>query len=165
MFYFFIMKKEILSGLAVLGLLAGCASTDKQSSNEEQVVVEEVKEDAIDVLNKYSQENPVYFAFDSAKTNDKQIVKNYEKYLEGVKAIKDVKISINGYCDKRGSEQYNMVLGQKRAEAVKKALEKVVNNEIEVNVVSYGKNEYKEYSDNVEENYQKNRKVEIIASK
>ncbi len=34
----------------------------------------------------------------------------------------DIKIVIGGYCDERGSDEYNLALGQNRANAAKKAL-------------------------------------------
>ena len=76
-----------------------------------------------------------------------------------------VKLSVNGYCDPRGSVEYNNVLGRKRANAVSEIAKKFAGNKVNVNVVSFGKSKYKEYTSNEEDNYRMNRKVEVVASK
>lgn len=157
----------------MLGLLAGCASkqasVDDQKKGDDQIneVVknEEKVYDAIDEFNKFSAENPIYFAFDSDKVNKKDILNNYKVYFEKLKELKQVKLTINGYCDSRGSVEYNMNLGKRRASSVKNAIKNNVKNDVKMKLISFGKNKFKKYTDDVEENYRKNRRVEIIASK
>ena len=50
-----------------------------------------------------------------------------------------MKILIGGYCDERGSAEYNMVLGQNRADALRKALTDDGVNASRIRVISYGK--------------------------
>ena len=51
----------------------------------------------------------------------------------------DVKIVIGGYCDERGSDEYNLALGQKRADATKNALVTAGVAGTRIRVISYGK--------------------------
>ncbi|MGA7340661.1 MAG: peptidoglycan-associated lipoprotein Pal [Terracidiphilus sp.] len=51
----------------------------------------------------------------------------------------DIKIVIGGYCDERGSDEYNLALGQKRADAAKNALVTAGVAANRIRVVSYGK--------------------------
>jgi len=51
----------------------------------------------------------------------------------------DVKVVIGGYCDERGSDEYNLALGQNRAQAVKTALVTAGVAPDRIRVVSYGK--------------------------
>lgn len=51
----------------------------------------------------------------------------------------DVKIIVEGHCDERGTVEYNLVLGQKRAESVKSYLVKAGIDEKRIKTISYGK--------------------------
>jgi peptidoglycan-associated lipoprotein len=70
----------------------------------------------------------------------------------------NVKVLIGGYCDERGSDEYNLVLGQNRAASAKKAL---VNAGMEIGrirVISYGK-EKPFCTESTESCWQKNRRA------
>ena len=72
----------------------------------------------------------------------------------------DIKIVIGGYCDDRGSAEYNLALGEKRANAAKTAL---VNGGVAANrirVVSYGK-EKQFCTEDTEECWQQNRRAQF----
>ncbi len=51
----------------------------------------------------------------------------------------DIKVVIGGYCDERGSDEYNLALGQNRADAAKKALVTAGVAADRIRVISYGK--------------------------
>jgi peptidoglycan-associated lipoprotein len=51
----------------------------------------------------------------------------------------DIKIVIGGYCDERGSDEYNLALGQNRAQATKSALETAGVAADRIRIISYGK--------------------------
>jgi len=80
----------------------------------------------------------VYFDFDSFVIRDE-----YKPLLEGhakaLVAARPKKISIEGHTDERGGSEYNLALGQKRAEAVAKSLELLGVNDNQVEAVSFGK--------------------------
>jgi peptidoglycan-associated lipoprotein len=51
----------------------------------------------------------------------------------------DVKVVIGGYCDERGSDEYNLALGQRRADSTKNALVTAGVAASRIRVISYGK--------------------------
>jgi peptidoglycan-associated lipoprotein len=70
----------------------------------------------------------------------------------------DIKVVIGGYCDERGSNEYNLALGQKRADAAKNALVQAGVAANRIRVVSYGK-EKPFCSESTEECWQQNRRA------
>lgn len=80
----------------------------------------------------------VYFDFDSyvVKDESRNVVEAHAKRLV---ADRKVRLSIEGHTDERGGREYNLALGQKRAEAVAKALTVLGANEAQVEAVSFGK--------------------------
>jgi peptidoglycan-associated lipoprotein len=70
----------------------------------------------------------------------------------------DVRVVIGGYCDERGSNEYNLALGQNRADAAKKALVDAGVAETRIRVISYGK-EKPFCSESTEECWQQNRRA------
>ncbi len=70
----------------------------------------------------------------------------------------DVKVVIGGYCDERGSNEYNLALGQNRADAAKNALVAAGVPAANLRVVSYGK-EKPFCSEATEECWQQNRRA------
>ena len=101
----------------------------------------------------------VYFEFDKFNLNSKSL----QTLKSAVAAMKDnssIKITISGHADERGTREYNLALGQRRAESVRDYF--VVNgiNANRVTVKSYG--EEKPLSDGSDEtSYAKNRRAEI----
>jgi len=76
----------------------------------------------------------------------------------------DYKIRVEGYCDERGSAEYNMALGEARAKAAKDYLVSVGVSGDQLSTVSYGK-EKQICDDHDEACWSKNRRVHIIALK
>ncbi len=70
----------------------------------------------------------------------------------------DVKIVIGGYCDERGSNEYNLALGQNRADATKNALVTAGIAASRIRVISYGK-EKPFCSESTEDCWQQNRRA------
>ena len=79
----------------------------------------------------------IYFAFDKwALSNEGK--KNLADSAEFLKQNPDAKVIIEGYCDERGSREYNLVLGEKRAKETRRYLADLgIRNP--VSVTSYGK--------------------------
>jgi peptidoglycan-associated lipoprotein len=75
----------------------------------------------------------------------------------------DYRLTIEGYCDERGSEAYNLALGDKRAESAKDYLVNVGIPSDQLTVKSFGKD--KPICDEHDEAcWQKNRRIHIVAS-
>ena len=73
----------------------------------------------------------------------------------------DVRVLVEGHCDDRGSEEYNLALGVSRAEALKEALAKDGVNTGQVRTISYGKEKPFCNTDN-EQCWQENRRDHIV---
>jgi len=80
-----------------------------------------------------------------------------------LKGYPDYKLTIEGYCDERGSAEYNLGLGDARAKSAKDYLVQVGIPDAQLNVVSYGKEKQvcQEHNENC---WQKNRRIHIIAA-
>ena len=79
-----------------------------------------------------------YFDYDKYSIRDDQkstLAKNVDK----ANAHPEFKVTIEGHCDERGTIEYNMALGQKRADSVKKFLAKAGVDDGRLTTVSYGK--------------------------
>jgi peptidoglycan-associated lipoprotein len=101
----------------------------------------------------------IFFDYDSfaIKPEYQPIVESHSRYI---KADKNRKAAIEGHTDERGGREYNLALGQKRAEAVKRALGLLGVNESQVEAVSFGK-EKPAVQGADESAYAKNRRAEI----
>ncbi len=64
---------------------------------------------------------PVYFAFDSSKVEGEQ-VQRIQTNADFIKKNPSTSIRIEGNCDPRGTQEYNLALGERRAQAAKSAL-------------------------------------------
>jgi len=80
----------------------------------------------------------IYFDYDTdaIRTDAQATLSKNAGYLV---SHADVKIAIGGYCDERGSDEYNLALGQKRADSAKNALVTAGVAGTRIRVVSYGK--------------------------
>ena len=83
-------------------------------------------------------DNGVYFDFDdfSVKSQYQNLIKQNYQLLQ---ATPKLAITLVGNADERGSSEYNLALGQKRAESVKLALKSLGVPESRLEAVSYGK--------------------------
>ena len=104
----------------------------------------------------------VYFDFDQyvVKTEYSGTVNAHSKYLG---ANKGKKILIQGNTDERGGREYNLALGQKRAEAVRKSLSLLGVPEAQMEAVSLGKEKPKATGSD-EASRAQNRRADIIYS-
>jgi peptidoglycan-associated lipoprotein len=102
----------------------------------------------------------VYFDFDSYAVRDdaKPVVENHSAYLSKNKARK---VLIQGNTDERGGTEYNLALGQKRAEAVRKAMGSMGVAESQMEAVSLGKEKPKAVGSN-EAAWAENRRADIV---
>ena len=109
-------------------------------------------EDAYFDYDKHTLRADAIKALEADSTELRDILKDYPDY----------KLTIEGHCDERGSAEYNMGLGQARAQASKEYLVQVGIPAAQLNTVSYGK-EKPICEDHDEACWQKNRRVHIVA--
>jgi len=110
-------------------------------------------EDAYFDYDKSSLRPDALHALQADSTELRDILKDYPNY----------KLTIEGHCDERGSAEYNMALGQARAEAAKTYLVQVGIPSQQLGVVTYGK-EKPVCNDSTESCWQKNRRIHIVAN-
>lgn len=79
-----------------------------------------------------------------------------------LKQYPEYKLTVEGYCDERGSAEYNMSLGDARAKAAKAYLTSLGIPGDQLQTISYGK-ERPVCTEQTEECYQKNRRAHIVA--
>ena len=72
------------------------------------------------------------------------------------------KLRIEGHCDERGSDEYNLALGDKRAQAVEEFFQTMGIPQAQLTVISYGK-EKPVCSEQSEDCWQKNRRAHVVA--
>jgi peptidoglycan-associated lipoprotein len=80
----------------------------------------------------------IYFDFDTYVVKDeyKPLVEAHARYLQ---ANRNARMTIQGHADERGSREYNIALGQRRADAVKKMMLLYGAGEVQIETVSFGK--------------------------
>ena len=80
----------------------------------------------------------VYFDYDSyvIKPEFQDVIENHARFI---KADKNRKVAVEGHTDDRGGREYNLALGQKRSEAVRRALGLLGVPDSQVEAVSFGK--------------------------
>ena len=175
------MKKIVPALLAAL-LLAACGSTPKTgtgaaiedrspgaatpSDGSIQTITPDtptgstlaILKDPRSILSKRS----VYFDFDSyvIKEEHKTLVEAHGKFL---REHPEIKMLIQGNADERGSREYNLALGQKRAEAVRKALTLLGAKDAQIEAVSLGEEKPKN-SGHDEAAWAENRRGDMLYS-
>lgn len=107
-------------------------------------------------------ERSVYFAFDDA-TIAQDYVSIIEKHGKYLMASPLVKVKIEGNADERGSAEYNLALGQKRAEATMKALRLWGVRPSQMEATSWGEERPRAKGDD-EKAYSQNRRADIVYS-
>ena len=103
--------------------------------------------------------NVVYFDYDSfaLKPEARAVLERNAAHLQ---ANKQFKVQLEGHTDERGGREYNLALGQKRAETVRRALTLLGVSDAQLEAVSFGK-EKPAASGSDEAAFAKNRRVEI----
>ena len=80
----------------------------------------------------------VFFGYDSSEL-DSDAQELLQDQVAWLKQYSDVSVIIEGHCDERGTREYNLALGEKRAQAVKNYLISLGISSDRVSTISYGK--------------------------
>ncbi|HSS46426.1 MAG TPA: peptidoglycan-associated lipoprotein Pal [Burkholderiales bacterium] len=148
--------KKILLSILLASLLAACAS--QEAKEQSKAAVEERtptqttaptpqtapaqrESVAVDPLHDPSNilsRRSVYYDFDSSSIKDeyRPLVEAHARYLSGNRSAR---VTVQGNCDERGSREYNLALGQRRADGVKKAMTVLGASSSQIQTVSFGK--------------------------
>ena len=171
------MKNTVLYvAIALLG--AACASNEKKDApvtdrtpttqqpttgstgsttrpTQETSIVGDPTKDPSNILSKRS----VYFDYDSNAVKDeyRNVVQAHARFLGDQKSRH---VRIEGNCDERGSREYNLALGQRRAEAVKRVMTVLGAPDASIETVSFGE-EKPVANGHDEQSYAQNRRADI----
>ncbi len=102
----------------------------------------------------------IYFDFDKFVVKDeyRPVLEAHAGYLL---AKRDARVILQGNTDERGSREYNLALGQKRAEAVRKALAVLGVSDAQMEAVSFGEEKLRNEGD-TEEAHAENRRTDVV---
>ncbi len=119
--------------------------------------------DRIDVL--LARISDAYFDYDKHALRPdamKTLQADSTELRDILKDYPDYRLVIEGYCDERGSEEYNLALGDARAQSAKDYLVQIGIPSTQLSVISYGKD--RQVCDEHNEGcWQKNRRIHIVA--
>ncbi len=147
------LNKFLISAFLVL-FVAACATKPKDSadtsgsgatSSDSDGVEGSITETAGSGIVSGSQEDlivnvgdRVFFGYDSSEL-DSDALELLQDQVAWLKQHNNVSVTIEGHCDERGTREYNLALGEKRAQAVKNYLIGLGVNPDRVSTISYGK--------------------------
>lgn len=102
----------------------------------------------------------IYFAFDSdeIRADDQALIAQHAQWIA---ANPGTKVRLEGHTDERGTREYNIGLGERRAQAVRRALALQGGSDLQVPTVSFGE-ERPAVAGESEEAFSQNRRVEIV---
>jgi len=149
-----IFHKLYLTLLVVF--LASCSSVSTERTNDATAISASASEPYSDYG--ITSNNVLYFAYDRSDINSEGRTK-IRNLAEIIKS-NDLSVRVEGHCDERGTREYNLALGQRRAEAVSDyfVLNGISKNRITVK--SFGEEKPVAFGQD-ETSYSKNRRVEI----
>lgn len=176
------VQRLLISAICIIAL-AGCGSSVKLDDNASPPVVDKTDSgsaattgtgaDSRNVASVTAAERDpltdpssplakrsIYFDFDSYTIRDEYrgTVEAHARYLVG---NRNRKLIIQGNTDDRGSREYNLALGQKRAEAVRRALVSLGVADAQVEAVSFGE-EKPRAAGSDEASWAENRRADLV---
>lgn len=141
-----------LSGAGV----SGAGLDGKQLDGGSTSFVGDPRKDPASALSKRS----IFFDFDSFVVKDeyRPVLEAHAGYLL---SRRDARVILQGNTDERGSREYNLALGQKRAEAVRRALAVLGVGEAQMEAVSFGEEKLRNESD-TDAAHGENRRTDVV---
>ena len=167
------MNKNALLSILLASMLAACASDKPKEQPKPQAAAEQpaaqpavqkqVEVDPLDDPNSILAKRSVFYPVDVSvvQSADRAVVEAHAKYLA---SHAGAKVRIEGNCDERGSNEYNLALGQRRAEGVRKMLQAGGASAGQIESVSNGEEKPKQTCHS-EKCWQENRRSDLIYSR
>ena len=175
------MKNNVFSGplalLALAALLASCAtSTPPESAPAQQPAArgpqaqppvaaapQAARVSPLNDPNNILSKRSVYYDFDvyDVKPEFRALVEAHARYLRDNPGAR---VTLEGNCDERGSREYNVALGQRRSEAVKKMMGLLGAREQQMEAISFGEEKPKSAGHD-EAAWSQNRRSDIVYSR
>ena len=168
---------KVLKGLVIalpVLTLAACSSTsstDQSAADQSNAVTETVQVETVEQamspaeqmrqkLEALRQENTIYFDFDKATVRP-EFIETLQAHGAFLTANPSVRVTIEGHSDERGTPEYNIALGERRAQAVVQYLQNVGVSAGQISTVSYGE-EKPVVRETNEAAYAKNRRAVLV---
>ena len=147
---------KVLAAMTCVGMLAACANQEEgvEAPPTAPVEVEETTTVDTGMVDQSELNAPaagsiesliadvgtdrVFFAFDSSELSA-DARESLRKGADWLRANDGVAITIEGHCDERGTREYNLALGERRANAVRNYLIALGVSGSRLNTISYGK--------------------------
>jgi peptidoglycan-associated lipoprotein len=135
------------------------APTPPQEPSTDAVASSNVSSDPLNDPSSILAKRSVYFDFDSYAVKDEynSLIEAHAKYLA---SHPERKVVLQGNTDERGGSEYNLALGQKRAEAVRRAMASLGAKDSQMEAVSFGKEKPKAQGSN-DAAWAENRRTDI----
>ncbi|MFO8156213.1 MAG: peptidoglycan-associated lipoprotein Pal [Thiohalospira sp.] len=169
-----------LALLALTVFLAGCASTEDDIDDSEMAEIDQAaaaeaesgadasgatgsssfEGEALEDPSSPLSERIIYFDYDSSSLSD-EAMDRLEAHGEYLADNPNRQMLVEGHTDERGAREYNLALGERRAEAVKQALTLAGADEDQIDTVSYGE-ESPAASGSDESAWAENRRAELV---
>ena len=155
-----------ISATALLAI-TGCSSSDKDSLSESDLngggANSHFGDGSIPLAEGEGMFRDVHFGYDSANVDSsaRQDIEYNASVLKGAHAMK---IVLEGHCDERGTNDYNMALGASRAKSVERALTALGVPSASLGTISYGEEVPLDPGHN-ESAWAKNRRVHFSAAR
>jgi peptidoglycan-associated lipoprotein len=159
------MKKLVILSLAIILVFSFAVSCKKKAKEvppppppqaQEQPKVEKVEppvvqepkfseeelllQKSLDQINREKPLGTVYFDYDKAVIRD-DAKPTLDTNAAWLKKFRTIKILVEGHCDERGTEEYNLALGEKRAKVAQDYLLSMGIGSDRMKIISYGKSQ------------------------
>ena len=155
-------KKAIKDGVSVVE----SGNPDNQIIEESYQTVE--NEEQAKLLNAEAEKqiievpDRIFFDYDSSAINENS-QKILNTQIEWLQNSPEINVIIEGHCDEKGTREYNIALGEKRANSVKSYFIESKISPSRIKIVSYGKEKPALFG-NSDDVYSKNRRAVIVPS-
>ena len=106
------------------------------------------------------QARSIYYEYDKSEIKPDD-VKTIDAHAQYLRAHPDVKVKVEGNADERGSAEYNLALGQRRADAVQQRMQILGVSSERIETVSFGKEKPKSTGHD-EQSWSENRRSDIV---
>ena len=146
------------TSIAELNLAAPPRETERRDLEDQKTVAQRLNQHL-------TRLNDALFDYDKATIRDdaRAVLQDDVQVIRQILATHPAqKLLIEGHCDERGSEEYNMALGDRRAAAAKEFLVSMGISPAQLNVISYS-NSRPVCTDRSEDCWQKNRRAHVTA--
>lgn len=152
------MRNKILSLVAAVMLLAGCSSTNSGDADGMNGAGQAAPGTQADLVQNVGDR--VFYGFDSS-TLSPEARAILDRQASWMGKYANVKVTVEGHCDERGTREYNLALGERRATAARNYLVAKGVAATRVNTISYGK-ERPEVLGSTDESWSRNRRAVTV---